>query len=82
MVAIWSKPTNLIPGQGAEPLHCSAASVPEATFPVIGPHVISEIWNNEVSQPPVAPENDVHWVIRETWSVTLTRVKSWKALFA
>jgi hypothetical protein len=76
VVRIWSNPTNLSPGHGAAPLHCSATSVPEATFPVIGPHVMPEIWNKDVSQPPGAPENDVRWVLRETWSVTLTRVKS------
>lgn len=80
VVTIWSKSTNLRPGQGAAPLHFNDPRVPDARFPVIGPQVMSEIWKSEVSQPPVAPEKVVHWVIWAAWVVTLTRVKSQKAV--
>lgn len=40
---------------------------------------MSDTWKSEVSQPPVAPENDVHCVMRATSSVTSASVKSLNA---
>lgn len=75
-----SNPTNFIPGHGASALHCNDARLLLLRVPVTGPQVISESWKRDVSQPPVAPEKDVHCVICAMLFLTFVIVKSRKAV--